>query len=123
MFPKFIYEKLCDIIEYTHLKHSALWLLIDRFNEKIEREVQPQFLSVPQDVSVQPIILDYLNRKHIFAYNGTSTAIIMTSDDGNAWGTSLPATSWTNISYPPGTRLLATTHATIRIKCTDELIP
>lgn len=123
MLPKHIYDIICEVVEYLHQRHIFFWTAVARFNEKMEREVEPHFPNIPQDVSLQPIILDYMNRKHIFAYNGSGSSITLNSDDNNAWKTVLPANSWTNISYPPNTRLTATSSSSIRIKCTDEMIP
>lgn len=124
MFPKHIFDKLCDLIEFLHMRHLFFWQLLDRMNEKLEREIEAHFPNLPGDISIQPWIVDYMNRKHIFAYNPTSSPITLTSDDNNAWGTVLAANSWTNISYAPGTRLKASAANTvIRVKCTDELVP
>lgn len=124
MFPDNIISKICQMVEYFHMRHLHFWQLLDKINEKLEREVEPHYPNMPTDISVQPWVVDYMNRKHIFAYNGTGSSITLTSDDNNAWKTVLPANTWTNISYAPGTRLQATAlNSVIRVKCTDELIP
>lgn len=124
MFPLEIFEKLCQLIAYVHAIHEEFWKILFMFGEKMKREIEPNFPSVPQDVSIQPIILDYNNRKHLFAYNPTNAPITLTSDGGGDWSTSVPAFGWANVSFPSGTRLKASAANTIiKLKATDEAIP
>lgn len=76
-------------------------------------------------VGLQPYEINYKNRRHIFAYNGTGSSITLTTPDG-FWSTTLTSKSWTNISYPQGTQLTGASVSpptTFVIKCTNEVIP
>lgn len=73
-------------------------------------------------VGAQPYEVNYKNRRHVFAYNGTGSSITLTTPDG-FWSTTLTAKTWTNISYPQGTQLSSATAAQFVIKCTNEVIP
>src|SRR5690348_2360291 len=112
-------EMLNAMIEYAHAWHKRFWQLIELLIVREERAARPEWLEVPQDVSLQPIILDYKNRKHLFAYNPSGSPVTLTSDQGGEWNTSIPANGWANISFPPNTRLKASAANTIiKIKCT-----
>lgn len=91
---------------------------------KEERAAEAHYPAVPQDVSVQPLVLDYQDRKHVFLYNPTNAPVVLNSEQGGEWSTQVPAYGWANCSFPPGTRLKASVANTvIKAKSTDEVIP
>lgn len=117
-------EILQDFIRYCHEKKHEFWEVVCLVREQFVRTNDPQWDdNVPQDVSKQPYIVNYKNRRHIFIYNPSSTALTLTDGTGE-WKTSLPAYTWSNVSYQNGVQLTASASpATIKVKCTDEIVP
>lgn len=94
---------------------------IDAFLADYKKSNVPVYQEVTLSGS-QPYKVNYNNRKHIFAYNPTNTAIPLTSSD-NFWSTSLPGNTWTNISFPEGVILNSATPTQFYTKCTNEVTP
>lgn len=120
-----MFDYIHDLIQWCHARREKFFDAVMLYIEQSKREVNPIYdTDIPSDISIQPYIVNYNDRKHIFAYNPSTTAITL-SDATGEWNTSLPASSWTNISFPQSTRLKATTGTgvVIKIKCTDEMVP
>lgn len=69
--------------------------------------------------SSMPIIVDYLNRRSVLLF--TPVALTLTLEDAGT--ISVPANSWTDISFPAGTRIYAsnlTNQVQVLIRATDR---
>lgn len=117
-------QVLHEFISWCHVKKHEFWEVVLLIREQFLRTNDPQWDdNVPQDVSKQPYIVNYKNRRHIFIYNPAATPLTLKDGTGE-WTIALAATSWNNVSIPNGTQLTASSGpATIKVKCTDEVIP
>lgn len=111
-----IREKLGNLSRH-HIKEE-FGEAIEIFLADHKKAIDPEFKIF--QLGQQPYTVDYMNRKHLFAFNPTASSITLTSTDG--WGVVLPAQTWTNLGFPPSTRLTAAS-GTIILKATEEVIP
>lgn len=116
-------ELLHESIAWLHSKRENAGKALKLYLEEKERLNQPLFDSrVPPDVSLLPYVVNYQNRRHIYAYNPTASNIALTEKSGDFSVTLLPYV-WNLIAAPNGTQLLATTGpAPIQVLCTDEVL-
>lgn len=115
-------EFLHEVIQFMHQKKHEFWETVCLIKEQMLRTNDPQFdTEIPADVSLMPYVVNYKNRRHIYAYNPGTTAYTL-KDTAGEWTTTIGPQAWKNISFPNGTRLLATTGpAILKTVCTDEL--
>lgn len=116
-------ELLHECVSWLHSKRENAGKALKLYLEEKERLNQPLFDSrVPPDVSLLPYVVNYQNRRHIYAYNPTASNIALTEKSGDFSVTLLPYV-WNLIAAPNGTQLLATTGpAPIQVLCTDEVL-
>lgn len=115
-------ETLHETIGWIHGKRQEIWEALGLFIEKEKRLNQPIYDSrVPSDVSVIPYIVNYYNRRHIYAYNNTATNIVL-NDVANNFNVTLLPFVWNLIAVPNGTQLYATRSITFQVLCTDEML-
>lgn len=116
-------QLLHEFISWCHAKREDFNQAITLYLEHEKRLNQPLFDSrVPPDVSLLPYVVNYQNRRHIYAYNPSSSNIVLTEKAGDFSVTLLPYT-WNLIAAPNGTQLLAQTGpANIQVLCTDEIL-
>lgn len=115
-------QLLHETIQYVHAKRNELWEAVKLFVEKEKRLNQPLYDSrIPSDVSVIPYTVNYYNRRHIYAYNNTSSNIVL-NDIANNFNVTLLPFVWNLIAVPNGTQLYATTPTTFQVLCTDEIL-
>lgn len=94
--------------------------------EKIAANTSGTTIRAPLDHVVMisattPWILDYKERKHIFAYS--ATALILSIEDIGK--VSLSANAWTSLDFLPGARIFATgqtANVPLFVRATDEQI-
>jgi hypothetical protein len=117
-------ELLHEFIQWCHTKKQDVTEVLNLTREQYLRTNEPQWDdNVPSDVSTQPYVVNYKNRRHIFIYNPSATAITLQDGTGE-WVIKLPANDWANVSIPNSTQLKASTGpAVIKVKCTDEVVP
>jgi hypothetical protein len=117
-----MFDKLSEFMEWCHARKEQFYYAVESYLELTKRISNPLWDgNVPPDVSITPYTVDYKNRRHVFAYN-PSTSIITLIDAAGEFTTQLSAQSWTNISFPPGTKLKATIAGTsFKVLCTDEI--
>lgn len=117
---------LQEFIQWCHTKKEDFWEVVRLYKEQILRTDDPQWdNNVPQDVSVQPYVVNYKNRRHIYIYSKSPWPIVM-QDVSGEYSTTLHPRTWTNVDFPNGTRLQAINPQAgmavgIRVKCTDEM--
>lgn len=98
--------------------HDLFKELVEDIRSEVSKLNDPVFYYA--GLGNQPYIVNYMNRRHIFAFNPTNSAIILTSSDGITF--TMPAQVWTNIGLEQGTALSATSGRLV-IKCTNEVAP
>ena len=105
------------LLEPQHLR-VIFGDLVDELRAEIGKANTPVFYNV--QFGQQPFVLDYKNRKHVFVFNPTGSAIIMTTNDGIS--VTLPSQAWTNIGLEPSTAFSAASGRVV-VKCTNEVTP
>lgn len=68
----------------------------------------------------QQWVMEYRERKHVFAY--TTTAAV-TLSSGAEWNFPLTQNVWTNLGAPAGVKFTPSVACIIQFKFTDEVIP
>lgn len=117
-------KQILDVLnsKFQPLRREHLQEIFNEYIEavisSIERARDPEFDEY--QLGQQPYVVNYKNRKHIFLFNPTVTAITLTSNDGISFV--LPAQQWVNLGLRPSTPLSASS-GRILIKCTDEAVP
>lgn len=115
--------QLSQQYEQAPQEHSILTVL-----ERIEKLLQPTGgarLAEDQSYLIgntqSNLFLDYKNRKHLYIYSAVALTLQL-----NDIGTySVPATTWTDISFRPNMQIFTTNQATavmVYVKATDETI-
>lgn len=117
-------EILHEFVEWAHGKRADFNQIVKLTIEQYLRTNEPQWDdNVPSDISKQPYVVNYKNRRHIFIFNPGSTALTLTDGTGE-WKVSLPPNAWSNVSFPNSLQLTASAGpAIIKVKCTDEVVP
>lgn len=115
-------ESLHHFIDWCHSQKELFREVAYLAREQALRYNDPHWdEKIPSDVSLQPYVVNYYNRRHIFAYNASTSAIVLV-DRASEYSTTLNPQAWTNISFPSQTQLLATKGpATFKCICTDEI--
>jgi hypothetical protein len=119
-----MFERLEQFIEWCHVRKEQVYCAVETYLELAKRGTNPIWDDkVPPDPTVNAYVVDYKNRKHIFAYNPHSTTVQL-ADTANEFNTVLQPQTWTNISYAPGTQLKALFGpASFKVVCTDDIYP
>lgn len=122
---------LHEVMSYIHTKKHEFYEVLCMQREMLLRANDPQWdTEVPADISIQPYVVNYRNRKHIFIYN-PQTYVVNLSDNAGEFTTQLLPNTWNHIDFPNGTRLQAVSGSSgtivaagvvIKVQCTDELI-
>lgn len=117
------YNLIHELISWAHGKRENIGKALKIYLEEKERLNQPLFDSrVPPDISLLPYVVNYQNRRHVYAYNPTANNIVLIEKSGDFSVTLLPYV-WNLIAAPNGTQLLATTGpAPVQVLCTDEVL-
>jgi hypothetical protein len=117
-----MFEKLEQFIEWCHARKEQIYCAVETYLELTKRASNPIWeTNMPVDSSIQPYTVNYNNRKHIFAYNPGATPIILVDNAGEYTAQLTPLT-WTNISFPNGTKLKAqAANQVFRVLCTDDM--
>ena len=94
----------------------------DRQTVKSALEERPQITYRGFISDVQPLLLNFKDRKHLFIFSPTALSFLP-EDLGIM---AIPAATWTNITFEPGFRCF--TQGTpngiqVYLKATDEIIP
>lgn len=115
-------EILHETVGWIHSKRHNLWEALELYISQQKRLNQPIYDSrVPSDVSVIPYIVNYNNRRHIYAYNNSGSNIVL-NDILNEFNITLLPFVWNLIAVPNGTQLYAETSSTFQVLCTDEIL-
>lgn len=96
------------------------------YYERYLKELADRNNAIFEDVTIQPgqqpYVLNYHNRRHVFAYATFDITIFQVA--APIFTVTLKAGVWTNISFRDGERFqTSTANAQFLVKCTDEQIP
>lgn len=101
-------------VEPQHLR-EMFGKLIDVLIGQVERARDPIYGDI--QTGQQPISLNYMNRKHLFYFNVSSSSLTLTSTDNYTY--TLPPQAWVNMGFRAGTTFQAPL-GRILWKATDE---
>src|SRR5215469_13453337 len=113
-----------DYIQDSFVKFSESQKSILEALNRIDIHLKDTIIRDDQDrtkpiSATMPIIIDYLNRRSVLLF--TSVALTLTIEDAGT--VSIPANSWTDVSFPAGTRLYAsnlTSQVQVLVRATDR---
>lgn len=120
-------QYLHEFVQWCHMRKEEFWEVVKLSKEQLLRTNDPQYDDgVPSDISAQPYVVNYKNRRHIYIYSKAPWPVVL-KDNSGEWSTTLLPRTWTNVDFPNGTRLLAVnpvpgTPVTIKALCTDEFV-
>lgn len=107
--------KVCESEKVEQAIAEAVGYIVSELKE----ERTPEFYTWNATAGGQVLMLDYKNRKHVFAYTSSASITLSASD----FSVALVQNDWKNVSFPNGTRFTVNTSCIVVFKCTDEVIP
>lgn len=127
--PQQEFEKPEHIHHMNHAKLDDIWSELKQLREEFAQQRDPVYswvevqTNAQSQLLTQPWVVDYKNRKHLFATIGASAPVVFLTPDG--FQMTLNPGAWTSVGFDSGTVLVpntATVNANVLTKATDELL-